>query len=158
MPELQAEAGPRSLALEIIRHHLDDLPGQVHKRYASTNASLQQVLESRGSIVASAQTGRRFRGHVTFTSAILPVRRIGDDFVVILNDNALPSIRWNPYYRKLLAAGDKDARSYLVKQMKRARFLLRSIEQRRITISRVMETIVARQRRFFLEGPGHLEP
>ncbi len=160
--ELQAEAkGLAPLALEIIRHHLDDLAqGRYTKICQSTNASLQQVLRARDSIVElQPKPGAAFSGgHVTFIVPDIAVRRIGDDFVVILNDNALPSIRWNPYYRKLLAAGDKDARSYLVKQMKRARFLLRSIEQRRITISRVMETIVARQRRFFLEGPGHLEP
>ncbi|HHT84901.1 MAG: RNA polymerase factor sigma-54 [Bacillota bacterium] len=160
--ELQAEAkGLSPLALEIIRHHLDDLArGRYSKICQSTNACLKQVLRARDSIVKlQPKPGAAFSGgHVTFIVPDIAVKRIGDEFVVILNDSALPSIRWNPYYRKLLISGEKDARSYLIKQMKRARFLLRSIEQRRITISRVMESIVGRQRRFFLEGPGHLEP
>ena len=160
--ELQAQAkGLSRLALQIIRHHLDDLAdGRYTRICQSTNASLKQVLRARDSIVKlQPKPGAAFSaGHVTFIVPDITVRRIDDEFVVIPNDSALPSIRWNPYYRKLLTAGEQDARSYLVKQMKRARFLLKSIEQRRLTISRVMETIVGRQRRFFLEGPGHLEP
>ena len=147
--------------MQIIQHHLDDLAkGRYTKISQSTGTSLQQVLRARDAILGlEPKPGAAFSGgHVTFIVPDVAVRRLGDEFVVILNDSALLAIRWNPYYRKLLAAGEQDARNYLIKQMRRARFLLRSIEQRRLTISRVMEAIVERQRRFFMEGPGHLEP
>ncbi|HAF66932.1 MAG TPA: RNA polymerase sigma-54 factor [Clostridiales bacterium UBA9857] len=160
--KLQAEArGLGELVLQIIQHHLDDLAkGRYTKISQSTGTSLQQVLRARDAILGlEPKPGAAFSGgHVTFIVPDVAVRRLGDEFVVILNDSALLAIRWNPYYRKLLAAGEQDARNYLIKQMRRARFLLRSIEQRRLTISRVMEAIVERQRRFFMEGPGHLEP
>ncbi|HHY11397.1 MAG TPA: RNA polymerase factor sigma-54 [Firmicutes bacterium] len=160
--ELQAEAkGLNELALHIIRDHLDDLGQARYTKIAqSSQVSLKQVLRARDSIVKlQPKPGSVFSGgHVTFIVPDITVKKIDKEFVVILNDSALPSIRWNSYYRKLLLSGEQDAKSYLVQQMKKARFLLKSIEQRRITISRVMESIVRRQQRFFLEGPGHLEP
>ncbi len=160
--ELQAiDRGFSGLALKIIRNYLDDLGEARYSKIAQREqVSLKQVLRARDSILKlDPKPGSVFsQGHVTFVIPDITVRKIDDEFVVILNDSALPSIRWNSYYRRLLARGEQDAKRYLVRQMRRARFLLKSIEQRRMTISRVMESIVRRQRRFFSEGPGHLEP
>lgn len=160
--ELQAKArGFSDLTLQIIKNHLDDLGEARYSKIAQKEqVSLKQVLRARDSILKlDPKPGSVFsRGNVTFITPDITVKKIDDEFVVILNDSALPSIRWNSYYRRLLVRGEQDARRYLVQQMRKARFLLKSIEQRRMTISRVMESIIRRQQRFFSEGPGHLEP
>ncbi len=86
------------------------------------------------------------------------MRRTAEGVAVTVLDSALPRVRWNPVYKRLLDAGDKDARTYLQEQLQKARSLLKSIEQRRDTILRVMECVVSRQAAFFSEGPGRLEP
>ena len=160
--ELQAQSrGLGDLPLRIIRHYLDDLGQACYSRIAQEEqVSLKDVLRARDSILRlDPKPGAMFsQGHVTFVVPDIIVKKLGDDFVVILNDNVLPSIRWNSYYRSLLSRGEHEAKTYLTQQARKAYFLLKSIEQRRMTISRVMESILRRQRRFFLEGPAHVEP
>ncbi len=160
--ELQAKAQSfDDLALCIIRNHLDDLG---HARYAKIakdcHVAVEQVLRMRDAITSlDPKPGSVFSGgHTAFVKADIIVKKIGEELVIYLNENILPVIRWNPYYRRLLSVGQTEAKNYLLQQLKKARFLLKSIEQRRTTITNVMKSIVSRQKRFFLEGPGHLEP
>jgi RNA polymerase sigma-54 factor len=160
--ELQAMSrGFGHLPLKIISNYLDDLArARYSKIAAQEQMSLKDVLRARDSILKlDPKPGAVFsRGNVTFVVPDIIVKKLDGELLVILNDNALPSIRWNSYYRRLLLKGEQEAKTYLAGQARKAYFLLKTIEQRRMTISRVMESILRRQKRFFLEGPTHLEP
>lgn len=88
------------------------------------------------------------------------VFKLGDEWVVTLNEEGLPRLRLNNYYKSLL--GKKEAqgsdKTYLQDKYKAAVWLIKSIQQRQKTIFRVAEKIVARQRDFFELGVEHLKP
>jgi len=61
----------------------------------------------------------------------------------------------------LLKAGNKsskDTKKYVREKLEQARWLLNSINQRRTTMIRVMESIVEEQQDFFEKGPAFLKP
>jgi RNA polymerase sigma-54 factor len=63
-------------------------------------------------------------------------------------------------YRKMLKdrACDKKTREFLANNVRNARWLLESIEQRKSTILRVIRAVVDAQRDFFDKGPEFLKP
>jgi RNA polymerase sigma-54 factor len=84
----------------------------------------------------------------------------GDDFLVLMNDDDLPTLRLNPTYRKLLHrdAAEKDVRNYVKERYKSAIQLIKNIEQRKQTILKVCYSILARQRDFLDHGVDQLKP
>lgn len=63
-------------------------------------------------------------------------------------------------YRKMLKdrTCDKKTREFLANNVRNARWLIESIEQRKSTIQRVIRQVVDAQREFFEKGPEHLKP
>ena len=87
------------------------------------------------------------------------VYKIEGDYIVVLNDDGLPKLRINTYYRNLLDAGtDNVPRGYLKEKMKSALWLIRSIQQRQLTLYKVTKSIVKYQRDFFEKGINALKP
>jgi RNA polymerase sigma-54 factor len=89
----------------------------------------------------------------------LVVERLDGEYVVTLNDRSTPLLRINSGYRDLLAQGGTDeAKKYIVDRLNSAKWLIKSIEQRRTTMLKVMNAIVKHQRPFFDQGTAHLKP
>ena len=87
------------------------------------------------------------------------VYKIEGDYVVVLNDDGLPKLRINTYYRNLLdAEADNVPRGYLKEKMKSALWLIRSIQQRQMTLYKVTKSIVKFQRDFIDQGIDALKP
>ncbi len=84
----------------------------------------------------------------------------GDEWLVMMNDDDVPTLRLNPSYRKLLSkdGNDRDTRNYVKERFKSAIQLIKNIEQRKQTILKVCYTIVTRQRDFLEKGIDELKP
>jgi RNA polymerase sigma-54 factor len=84
----------------------------------------------------------------------------GDEWLVMMNDDDVPTLRLNPAYRKLLSrdGNDRDTRNYVKDRFKSAIQLIKNIEQRKQTILKVCYTIVTRQRDFLEKGIDELKP
>jgi len=84
----------------------------------------------------------------------------GDNWVVVLNDEDMPSLRLSHSYRRLMRKGEaeKDVREYVKERYRSAIQLLRNIEQRKNTILRTCECIVERQQEFLEHGVEYLRP
>ena len=84
----------------------------------------------------------------------------GDDWLVIMNDEDMPQLRLNPTYKRLLTrdGNDRDTRNYVKDRYKSAIQLIKNIEQRKQTITKVCYSIVARQEDFLERGIDHLKP
>jgi RNA polymerase sigma-54 factor len=84
----------------------------------------------------------------------------GDEWLVIMNDEDLPTLRLNPAYKRLLNkdANDKDTRNYVKERYKSAIQLIKNIEQRKQTIMKVCYAIVGRQQDFLEKGIDQLKP
>jgi RNA polymerase sigma-54 factor len=83
-----------------------------------------------------------------------------DGWVVVMNEEDLPSLRLNQTYRKMLREKglERDVKDYVKERYKSAIQLLRNIEQRKNTILRTCEAIVRRQREFLERGVDGLRP
>jgi RNA polymerase sigma-54 factor len=84
----------------------------------------------------------------------------GDEWLVIMNDEDMPTLRLNPAYKRLLSrdGNDRDTRNYVKERYKSAIQLIKNIEQRKQTIMKVCYSIVARQQEFLEKGIDHLLP
>jgi RNA polymerase sigma-54 factor len=81
-------------------------------------------------------------------------------YVVVVNEEDMPTLRLNQGYRKMLRQKqtDKDVREYVKERYKSAIQLLRNIEQRKNTIVRTCDVIVRRQQEFLEHGEQALKP
>lgn len=80
---------------------------------------------------------------------------------VSFNDKTVPSLRVSRSYQDLVRRGSRastDEKKYVRDKLNSATWLLRSIEQRKSTMLKVMHAILDSQIEFFEEGPGHLKP
>jgi RNA polymerase sigma-54 factor len=84
----------------------------------------------------------------------------GDEWLVLMNDDDLPQLRLNPAYKKLVTrdTNDKNTRDYVKERYKSAIQLIKNIEQRKQTITKVCYCIVARQQDFLEKGIDQLKP
>jgi RNA polymerase sigma-54 factor len=84
----------------------------------------------------------------------------GDEWLVLMNDDDLPQLRLNPTYKKLVTreTNDKNTRDYVKERYKSAIQLIKNIEQRKQTITKVCYCIVARQQDFLEKGIDQLKP
>jgi len=98
------------------------------------------------------------------TAYVVPdiiVTKEGQDWKVVLNNEGLPRLRLNRYYRRLLHQASRSSPEtlhYLRDKMKKALWFLRSLDQRDRTISRVAKYIVDKQKDFFDKGLEFIRP
>ncbi len=106
--------------------------------------------------------GRKYSQEKTFY--VLPdivVTKEDEELKVSLNDEGLPRLRINSYYRKLLAKAAKESAetyAFLKDKLRKALWFLRSLNQRDQTVYRVAKAIVERQREFFEKGLDYIRP
>jgi len=86
--------------------------------------------------------------------------KVGDSYQVMLNEDEQPQLRLSSVYRQLLErkTASKEVRHYVRERFTAAIQLLKNIEQRKHTILRVCEAVVARQGEFLDRGPDYLKP
>ncbi len=88
------------------------------------------------------------------------VEKVGNEYVVVVNESASPRLQINSFYKNMLNQFSKDSltNDYLSKNLQSALRIIKSIEQRRNTIYRVCKAIVEYQFDFFEKGLLYLRP
>ena len=83
-----------------------------------------------------------------------------DEYVILINDEEMPTLRLNKGYRRMLSqvGTEREVREYVKERYRSAIQLMRNIEQRKNTILRTCEVIVRRQREFLEQGVDALKP
>ncbi len=148
------------LVLGIIAKHLRNLESRNYQAIArDTGESLEEVYEATKVIMGLEP--RPARGYAAeappYVTPDVYIAKIGDDFVVSLNDDGLPKLKISSYYRSAIQ-GDPKAKEYITERLRSAQWLIRSIQQRQRTILKVAKSILKFQREFFEKGPQHLRP
>ncbi|VXB28850.1 RNA polymerase sigma-54 factor [Bacillus sp. 349Y] len=97
-----------------------------------------------------------------FSHYIVPelnVRVQGDDVTVALYDGTSITVTLNKEYTDFIGHHpDRDTASYIKEKKQEFEWLVQSLRQRKQTMLKVGKAIVEKQRGFFLQGPGHLQP
>jgi len=149
---------------EIISEHMRELENKKYEHIAkSFSVSLEEVI-SAVSIIQGLEPkpGRRFNDDETiYVIPDIYVFKVGDEYEIALNEDGLPKLRVNSYYKDVLSnkgAVPENAKAYIQEKLKSAAWLIRSIHQRQRTIYRVTESIVHFQRNFLDNGVTCLKP
>jgi len=91
----------------------------------------------------------------------LYVYKIGEEFVVVLNEDGLPRLHINAFYRQILANNNRiaeDSKEYIQNKLRSAVWLIKSIYHRQNTLRNVMYSIINFQKDFFNKGIECLKP
>jgi RNA polymerase sigma-54 factor len=151
-------------AIAVVDQHLRGLQNKQHKEIGKAigrpmEAVLQaleyiRTLDPRPGLRYNKVQARLIEPDVAFV-------KHGDEWLVIMNDEDLPQLRLNPAYKKLVTrdgSNDKNTRDYVKERYKSAIQLIKNIEQRKQTITKVCYSIVARQQDFLERGIDQLKP
>jgi RNA polymerase sigma-54 factor len=152
------------LLTAIISDHLNHLENKNYKAICrALKVKLNDVIAA-VSVIRSLEPrpGRQYSDdQPQYITPDIYVYKLGDEFIIVINDDGMPKLRVNSFYRNALRQGAKvtgKAKDYMQEKMRSAAWLIRSIHQRQKTIYRVMESILNFQRDFFEKGITHLKP
>jgi RNA polymerase sigma-54 factor len=149
-----------SIARALVSEHLDLLVArdftQLQQQLACTDSDLHVARTLLRSL--DPRPGRRFGPDDTrYVVADVTVSKIRGRWNAAINPAVLPRIRINRAYAEM--AGSRAAGGMqMSRQLQEARWLIRNMEQRFVTIQRVAEAIVAKQRSFFEYGEVAMKP
>jgi len=149
---------------KILLDHMDKLENKKYDLIAkSLSVSLDEVL-SAVSVITSFEPkpGRRYSDEETiYITPDIYVLKVGDKYEIVLNEDGLPKLRINSYYKKILSDGNsfkESERGFVQDKLRSAQWLIKSIHQRQQTIYRVTESIVRFQEEFLDKGIAYLKP
>jgi RNA polymerase sigma-54 factor len=150
------------LVFEILEHHLADLERRNYQAIAKKQGvSLDEVAEALDVIRSlDPKPGRQVsEEEPQYITPDIYVYKVDGEFVIQLNEDGLPKLRVNSFYKDALAqGGSAEAKEYVQSKLRSAVWLIRSIHQRQRTIYKVTESIVHFQRDFLDKGIAHLKP
>lgn len=83
----------------------------------------------------------------------------GEDFRISVFDEVLPKISFNQqYFNQFSSYKDKQVNRFLQEKQQDYQWILKSLEQRKETLTKVTIKIVEKQPDFFVKGPSFLKP
>jgi len=148
----------------IIKYHLEDIAGgkllKIAKSLDITLLEVQQFVDYIKTL--DPKPGRWFADSEQ-TRYVVPdvvVEKVEGEYIAIVNDVYVPRLGINPVYKRLLAVDtvDINAKKFIEGKLNSAAWIIRSIEQRRITLYKVVSCIVEFQQGFFDNGVKYLKP
>jgi RNA polymerase sigma-54 factor len=159
------QVSPRDpLAERMVSEHLSLLKNRNYSIIAKRmGVSTERVTRSAFLISKlEPKPGRAFGGEVV--QEIIPdvyIYKLEGEYVVHLNDDGIPKLRVNSFYRSILSesrSGFEGDRKYIQEKLRSALWLIRSIHQRQRTIYKVAQSIVKFQKDFLDKGIQFLKP
>jgi len=151
------------IAERIVREHLSLLQKRDTRELARiVNATVEQVQQAVELIrTLDPKPGQRYnRSSTRLIEPDVAFVKRGEEIVIVMNDDDMPTLRLNSGYKKLLtqAGTQKDVKDYVKERYRSALQLMRNIEQRKSTILKTCEAIVRRQPDFLEHGIESLRP
>lgn len=161
--QLDALGQQSSLAWNIVSRHLEDVE---HRKFDVIAQAEQVTVDAVYDAIKEIRKleprpGRPFADETpVYITPDVYVRKVGDDYVVSLNDSDMPKLRLNSEYQRLLEGHTSQGsdKSYLQEKLRAAAWLIKSIEQRQQTIFKVTQSIMKFQREFLERGVSALRP
>ena len=87
------------------------------------------------------------------------INKFDGQYFISMNEDVLPKLNINSLYKEIIKnEKDVEAVEYVKDKLNSAMFLIRSIEQRKNTVYRVLEEILVVQKEYFDRGAEYLKP
>ena len=152
-----------TLGGRIVQEQFDNLLNKRFSEIARAMRCTVEEVQAAGDLIATLdpRPGQEVAAEETrYVTPDLVVERVGEDYVVSLNDRNVPRLRINNAYQHILRkkSGGDEERKFISEKLNSAKWLIQTIEQRRKTMIKVMRRIVEEQREFFERGVEGLRP
>lgn len=151
--------------VKLLNEHIKDLEKKNYQGIAKAmNLPIEDVIEMCKIIYSmDPKPGRAYMPQDTqFVTPDVYVYKVGEEYMVALNEDGLPRLRISNLYKNILKGektdGGAGAQDYIQDKLRSAVWLIKSIHQRQRTIYKVTESIVKHQQDFFEKGPGFIKP
>ncbi|MBZ4658586.1 MAG: rpoN [Desulfacinum sp.] len=155
---------PNGLVVTIIDKYLHYLENKNYQGLVKALKRPKSEVQAAVEVILSLdpKPGRAYsEEEVQYVSPDIFVVKVDDEFVVVLNEDGMPKLRVNPYYREALRSDStvsEEAKDYIQGKLRSAAWLIKSIHQRQRTLYKVAQSIVNFQRDFLEKGIAHLKP
>lgn len=148
---------------KIAENNLEDIGnddfGKISRELKITKSEAQKY-----SMIIKSLEPRPSRGFYTGEDYkyIIPdaeIRKVGENLEIIINEQSVPKFMVSNTYKNILNEGkDKEIEQYVKDKISRAEFLIKSIEERKNTLKRILEYIVIRQYNYFMGKENYTRP
>jgi len=95
------------------------------------------------------------------------IEKVEDNYIVTLNDRSVPSVTISKSYlemidskkrKRKISEREKETHKFLREKFESAKWFIASLQQRRLTLMKIMRSILEKQYEFFESGPRFLKP
>jgi RNA polymerase sigma-54 factor len=149
----------------VIRDHWDEFMQRKFVPLAKTLGIDMKTLEGIVELIKhlDPKPGRKYSNErAIYVEPDVYVHKVGDEYVIVLNEDGMPKLRINGGYRAMLNSMDSkqdgETVNYIKDKIRSAVWLIKSLDQRQRTIYKVAESIVKHQREFLERGIDYLRP
>lgn len=162
--QLEHRSENSEILKQLIKKHLEDLAaGRFNKLAALFNTTASKIQKEADVIkTLDPKPGRKFASanEVRYVVPDVVVERVDGEYIVLVNDVNIPRLAINNKYKSILRQDqlDPNAKQFVEGKLNSAAWLIKSIEQRRLTLYKVVNTIVELQREFLDKGVKYLKP
>ncbi|MCM8711820.1 RNA polymerase factor sigma-54 [Clostridium sp. SYSU_GA19001] len=147
----------------IIENHLENLGesryGVIAKTLEIDLKKVQEYVDIIKTLNPKPSSGFYTGDEVKYITPDAYIRKIGDDYHIIMNEDLSPKLTINEKYKEIIQVDeDSEAASYVKDKINNALFLIKSIEHRKSTIYKVLAKILEMQKDYFDYGEKYLKP
>jgi len=149
----------------IVRDHWDMFMQRHFVQLAKVLGMDMKTLEGIVEVVKhlDPKPGRKYSNErAIYVEPDVYIHKVGDEYVIVLNEDGMPKLRINSSYRSMLHSMDSkqdgETVNYIKDKIRSAVWLIKSLDQRQRTIYKVAESIVKHQREFLEKGIDYLRP
>jgi RNA polymerase sigma-54 factor len=149
----------------VIRDHWEEFMQRKFVPLAKTLGIDMKTLEGIVELIKhlDPKPGRKYSNErAIYVEPDVYVHKVGDEYVIVLNEDGMPKLRINSGYRSMLNSMDSkqdgETVNYIKDKIRSAVWLIKSLDQRQRTIYKVAESIVKHQREFLEKGIDFLRP
>jgi RNA polymerase sigma-54 factor len=158
--QLQRMHPLHTLAEEMIANHFELVVAKNSKKLATQCKVSVDRIRGAMDVITSLQPKPGIAFNVERPSYAVPdvmIEKNGNHFVLKLNEKYIPTISIGGEYMSLMQHSDDEVATYVKEKYKQVDWIIKSLEQRRRTITNVMQEILKRQTEFFEKGPMFLQ-
>lgn len=153
-----------TLVCAVVENHLTDVADGKYNRIAQVlGVSVQEIQQVADLLkTLDPKPGRNFSSQ-NDNCYIVPdivLNKVDGEYEIITNDSLVPRLTINSTYRAVLgqSKGDSQTKKFVENKLNAAAWLIKSIEQRRLTLYKVTKCLVELQRDFLEHGVKYLKP
>ena len=152
-----------NVAIKILRNYFDDFVNHRYEKIMENISCSKDDLNEAMEFIARLNPSPRDDQTLTRQNIVVPDIAVEDrsgKFQVVVHDGTLPEIRVSKAYINMLNdhKDQKDVRSFVKKKLESATWFVDAVEMRKMTIQRVMESIIKRQPNYFHSEKRRLQP